>query len=137
MKSVRVVFSLPLLNSNRVFIAAADGDENLMRRVIANLQEESLSRTVELGQVLLLRDAELECRDICGVIFLPIGTSNLLNYLPDKLDISGREYRFLLVVLLGSREHELWRRGGHDSLMDHFQASGKDLIAMPPKVAHQ
>lgn len=130
---VKVIFSLPQAGESRIFVTASDGDEYFVRRVIANLEEASVTQSIKPGHVLLLRDPEISRRDIDGVMFLPIGVSDLLDYLPERFSFAGKEYLFLLVVFLTSQEHELWRKQGHDALMDHWQEIGKDLVGMPPE----
>jgi len=126
-----VIFTIPTSASN-VYITVTDGDRKLIRQVLATIEDFERDGTVRLGGVMLLDDPGLRSHDIVGVIFLPVNTSNILDYLPDKIVVEGVEHRFLLVVFLRSDEHEIWRKYGHDSLMDFFKQNGKDLVLFRP-----
>ena len=130
--SVNVVFSLPSQESERVFVLASDGNVMFLRTLVANLQEMLATTTIELGQVLLLSDDELKQRKVAGVIFLPVSVSNLLQGLPEVINVDDRSYRFLLVVLITEIEHKLWLERGHNELMEYFEEIEKDVVSMPP-----
>jgi hypothetical protein len=97
--------------------------------VLSALEEIEEESSVVLGNVALLDSPELRAADLVGVLLLPTSVSNVLRYLPSEVTLPAGPSRFLLVVFLTTREHEVWKAQGHDALMDLFTHSNKDLIA--------
>lgn len=126
---ISVVFSLPQNGRKNIYMLASDGSTDLLRNILANIEESESDRSILLGNVLLLESEELKNRDISGVLFLPIDTSPVLEDLPSNFYFEGTEYCFFLVTFLSFVEHDVWRTRGHDALMDFFAETEKDLIA--------
>ena len=122
------VFSLPT-DTRNVYVTVSNGDTTVIRRVLSALEEIEVQSTVKLGNVALLDSPELRARKIVGVLLLPPHASNALNHLPLQITIRDVVYRFMLVVFLTEREHDLWKTAGHNALMDFFSSSDKDLVA--------
>lgn len=127
-EDINVVSSLPTIGNHNIFILATDGPTAFIRKVIANI-EQSDNGSFKFGSVMLLDSPELKDRGYVGVIFLPVATSNVLRDLPNKFVCDNVEYSFKLVVFITSNEYRTWKQMGHDSLMDLFTESNKDLIA--------
>jgi len=132
--NIACVFSLPT-ESRNIYVTVSDGDRTVIRRVLATLEDTEAESSVVLGNVLLLDAPELRERDIVGVILLPPNLSGVLRHLPLDITVGSAPYRFLLVVFLSKREHEVWKAEGHDALMDLFDSTDKDLITfgVPPQ----
>ena len=127
-EEISIVMSIPTLENKNIFILASDGPVDLVRNIIANI-EESNGSNFELGNVMLLSSIELDIKGLAGVIFLPVGTSKVLEDLPNEFHFEGRSYKFLLVVFITHKEYKIWKDQGHNALIEHFITSGKDLIA--------
>jgi len=127
---INVSFSFPhLSDSENVYVIASEGEPSLVRRLIANIQQLDNDSDVKLGNIQIFNSADLESIGIVGVILLPIEVSNLLCDLPDRFEYDCKDYKFLLVVPLSTKEHEVWKSDGHDALMDFFEETNKDLIS--------
>ncbi|WDE05507.1 hypothetical protein SG34_000725 [Thalassomonas viridans] len=125
---ISVVFSLPQGKTSNIYILASDGQTDLLRNILANIEESEKETNIALGNLLLLNSEELIKRDICGVIFLPVDISNVLDSLPNNFCFENNEYKFLLVTFITNEEHQVWKNKGHDALMDYFTDNDKDLL---------
>ena len=126
--NLHVIFSIPT-NTNNIYITVSDGDTHLIRQLFATLEDSEEHEQVGIGCVQLFNDIRLITNDVKGVILLPINTSNILNFLPDQIEINEVNYHFLLVVFLSTNEYVEWQTKGHDALMDYFIENEKDLVS--------
>lgn len=125
---MNVIFSIPT-DCRNIYITVSDGDNHIIRKVLATLEDIESESSLKLGNVQLFNSPELISRNICGVILLPINTSNILDFLPEHIICDQDDYRFLLVVFISEKEHLIWKQNGHDALMEYFSAIDKDLIS--------
>lgn len=126
--TARLVFTLPTITRN-IYVTVSDGDATLVRQVLGTIETQELETGIVPGNVLLLDDPGLKAHDICGVIFLMPDLFNCLDNLPAHIVCEGETYPILSVVFLTGQEHRIWKEQGHDALMEHWHAVGKDLIA--------
>ncbi len=124
---INIVFSVPV-NSRNIFVIASDGNERGIRIAIANIEESDRGTPIKVGNLLTLNSEIMSSKNIFGAIFLSVKTSNVLNYLPDIIEVDDAQYKFLLVVFISHKEHKVWSELGHDALMDYFSETNKDLI---------
>ena len=126
-EDISVVFSVPHSSAN-IFILVTDGPGDLVRKVIANLDEIDRDEKIGFGAVKLLSSTELSALGIAGFIVLPVETSNLLGELSSSFKIEDHVFKFCLVVPISSEEYSLWKDKGHDALVNYFSDTEKDLI---------
>ncbi len=126
--SLQVIFAIPT-NTNNIYITVSDGDTHLIRQLFATLEDIEGHEQIGMGCVQLFDDTRLIENDVRGIILLPITTSNILNFLPDQIEINEVNYHFLLVVFLSTNEYVEWQTKGHDALMDYFIENEKDLVS--------
>ncbi|MCA1854514.1 hypothetical protein LE190_01045 [Massilia oculi] len=124
----RLIFTLPTITRN-IYVTVSDGDAVLVRRVLGTAESQELEAGIVPGNVLLLDDPRLAAHGIRGVIFLLSNLFNCLDNLPAAIACDGETYPVLSVAFLTGEEHRIWKEAGHDALMDHWAAAGKDLIA--------
>ena len=97
---------------------------------MAALEDIDSHDQIKMGNVQLIDDPELKKNKVCGVIFLPVATSNVLDFIDEKIEVNSIQYTFLLVVFFTEEEHLLWKEKGHDALMDFFASNNKDLVRL-------
>lgn len=125
--AVNLVCTLPTVTRN-IYVTVTEGDTNVVRRVLAVLEDFERVDAVRLGNVVLIDDPDLRAKQICGVILLPGNVFNVLDNLPNSQIIDSVEYYFVAVVFLTDEENEIRRNLGHDALMDYWTEIDKDLI---------
>jgi hypothetical protein len=124
-----LTLTLPDAKSRSIFLMASEAPPDLIRRLLAYLEQVNESRHLVVGNLVPLDAPELRERFVGGVLLLPVSTSNLLASLPAVLSLEGADYSCLLVVFLTFAEIEVWQKSGHDALMDLFELEEKDLFA--------
>ncbi|WP_428410179.1 hypothetical protein [Hyphococcus sp.] len=123
-----VIFNIPA-NTPSIFITVSDGDRNLIRQVISNLEEiEKEGKQLEPTDVVAFEDKNLLASGVVAVVLVPLSVSGILCDLEESFSLNGKVYRFCLVVFLSKDEHELWKKQGSDALVSYFDSVDKDLL---------
>ena len=125
----KVAFTLPTYTDS-VFLAVTHSKERDVIRILANIEdyEREHSRELNLGEVVLLPKFQIDGNErIHAVLLLRTAISELLNTIPDRQMIGGREIKFALVVPLTKAEFDYRKKFGHDALMDKLQDQDKDI----------
>ncbi|MBB3223251.1 hypothetical protein [Pseudoduganella umbonata] len=126
-ESASLFATVPTVTSN-IYLTISDGDGGTARRVLATLEDIEAGGSVEPGNVVLFDDPALDAVGYCGVLVALPGIFNALGHVPWTMTVQDVEYRLLAVLFLSHEEHLVWRERGHDALMEHFQATNRDLI---------
>ena len=125
----KVAFTLPTYTDS-VFLAVTHSKEQDVIRILANIEdfEREHSRELNLGEVVLLPKFQIEGDEsIHAVLLLRTAIHKVLNTIPDRQIIGGREIKFALVVPLTKAESDYRNKFGHDALMDKLQDQKKDI----------
>lgn len=85
--NLHIIFSIPT-DTHHIYITVSDGDTHLIRQLFAALEDIEGHEQIGMGCVQLFDDTRLIENDVRGIILLPITTSNILNFLPNQLEIN-------------------------------------------------
>lgn len=123
-----VTFNIPT-QTHSIFITVSDGDTDLIRRVLSNLEQiEFEVKPNKVADVVAFDDSRLHEQGIVAVVLLPLSVSGVLCDLEESFVADDQNYTFRLVTFLSRKEYGLWRQFGIDALMSYFDETQKDLL---------
>jgi hypothetical protein len=123
-----IVLTVPA-ETTSIFITVTDGEQALVRRILANLEEmERDGTSLSTACVVRLEDETLEQHGVAGVTLMPLSVSGILCGMEETFEHQQRVYSFHLVVFLSFAEYAIWKAHGQEQIAAHFDEVDKDLL---------
>lgn len=126
--SLNAVFSLPK-RSGHLFLTLSDGDADSLARVMAHLDECDVSGEIHQSHVVRFNHEYLDNHGYIGVYLCAPVVSPLFKELQEPLVFETNTAHPTLVIFITKSEYEVWRKHGSHGLLDHFDATDRDLVS--------
>lgn len=125
---LNAVFSLPK-ESGHFFLTLSDGDASRLTRVMAHLDECDAGGEIHQSHVVRFHHEYLDRHGYVGVYLCAPKVSPLFRELDEPMRFDSNTAHPTLVIFITESEYEIWQQHGASGLMDHFDASDRDLVS--------